>query len=179
MTIETAIPAIGGASPSPKGKADPGSVDRQMVVCVVAGERYGIDVSRVHEIIRLPAITALPGAHPSMSGVINLRGRIIPIMDLRDRFGLAPAEPTRLSRIVVADAAGVQIGLVVDGVDEVVHLDASTIEPTPTLTAGTGPDHLSGIARVTDGLIILLDLDRLLATDRDAASGDPEPGASA
>lgn len=152
--------------------------DIQVVVCVVAGERYAIEVGRVHEIIRLSAITTLPGADRAFSGVINLRGRVIPIMDVRQRFGLPDAPPSRLSRIVIADAGGVQIGLVVDAVNEVVHIAASDIEPTPALAAGAAAEHLTGIARTADGLIVMLDLEGLLA-DRtaavDLASG---PGAS-
>ena len=161
-------------------------VDLQFVVCVIAGERYGIEVGRVHEIIRLTAITALPGADRSFSGVINLRGRIIPVMDVRQRFGLPDAPPTRLSRIVVAEAGGAQIGLVVDAVNEVVHIAASAIEPTPGLTGSAAAEHLTGIARTKDGLVIVLDIERLVSSPADAAGevspgalADAEPGASA
>ena len=157
----------------------PTDVDIQFVVCVVAGERYGIEVGRVHEIIRLTAITALPGADRSFSGVINLRGRVIPVMDLRQQFGLPEASPTRFSRIVIADAAGAQIGLVVDAVNEVVHIASSAIEPTPALTASVAAEHLTGIARTADGLIVVLDLERLLANSSAAAADLVDPGASA
>lgn len=154
-------------------------VDIQFVVCVVAGERYGIEVGRVHEIIRLTVITALPGADRTFSGVINLRGRVIPVMDLRKRFGLPDADPTRLSRIVVADAGGAHIGLVVDAVNEVIHVAASAIEPTPALSASAAADHLTGIARTTDGLIVVLDLERLLANAPPPGGDAIGPGASA
>lgn len=153
--------------------------DVQFVVCLVADERYGIEVGRVHEIIRLTAITPLPGADRSFSGVINLRGRIIPVMNLRQQFGLPDAPPTRLSRIVVADAGGAQIGLVVDAVNEVVRIAATAIEPTPALTASATAEHLTGIAREADGLIIVLDLQRLLGTSMAAVSDTTDPGASA
>lgn len=152
-------------------------VDIQFVVCVIAGERYGIEVSRVHEIIRLTAITALPGADRSFSGVINLRGRIIPVMDVRQRFGMPDAAPTRLSRIVVAEAGGAQIGLVVDAVNEVVHIASTAIEPTPGLSGSAAAEHLTGIARTTDGLVIVLDIERLLSTSPDPLAGIV-PGAS-
>ena len=151
--------------------------DLQLVVCVVGDERYGLEVGRVREIIRLPEITALPGSHPSVSGVINLRGRIIPIMDLRQRFGLAAAAPTRLSRIVVAEADELQIGLVVDAVEEVVHIAANAIEPPPALTTAAGSDHLIGIAKSGDQLIILIDLDPLIGTGALALSAGPDAGA--
>jgi purine-binding chemotaxis protein CheW len=154
-------------------------IDVQIVVCVVADERYGIDVGRVREIIRSTATTALPGTEGSFSGVINLRGRVIPVMDLRRRFGLPDAPPTRLSRIVVADAGGAQIGLVVDAVNEVVHVAASAIEPTPALAAGAATEHLTGIARATDGLIVMLDLERLIGGAMAAVTDIAHPGASA
>lgn len=151
----------------------------QLVVCVVAGERYGIEVGRVHEIIRSTAITALPGVGKSFSGVINLRGRVIPVMDLRREFGLPDAPATRLSRIVVAEAAGAHIGLVVDAVNEVVRIPSSAIEPTPTLSTTAATGHLTGIARATDGLIIVLDLERLLGAEAASVADVTDPGASA
>lgn len=153
--------------------------DIQLVVCVVAGERYGIEVGRVHEIIRSTAITALPGVDQSFSGVINLRGRVIPVMDLRRQFGLPDAPATRFSRIVVADAGGAQIGLVVDAVNEVVRIASSAIEPTPALTATAATEHLTGIARTSDGLIIVLDLERLLGAPTSVVGDGTDPGASA
>jgi purine-binding chemotaxis protein CheW len=136
----------------------------QLVVCVVGDERYGIEVGRVHEIIRLVAITALPGAGKAFSGVINLRGRVIPVMELRHLFDLPVADATRLSRIVIADAGGAQIGFVVDAVDEVVRVSPSQVEPTPALAASGATQHVRGIARVDDDLIILLDVEGLVAS---------------
>jgi len=153
--------------------------DIQFVVCVVADERYGIEVGRVREIIRLTAITALPGADRSFSGVINLRGRVVPVMDLRRQFGLPDAPPTRRSRIVVAEAGGAQLGLVVDAVNEVVRIAATAIEPTPTLTASAATEHLTGIARASDGLVLVLDLERLVGTTLPTVTDSAAPGASA
>jgi purine-binding chemotaxis protein CheW len=171
MTADS-LPRAAAADAVSRASADP---DLQFVVCVVAAERYGIEVGHVHEIIRLPSITALPGSDRSFGGVINLRGRVIPVMDLRNQLGLDAAPPTRLSRIVVADAGDAQIGLVVDAVNEVVRIAASAIEPTPALTAGAA-DHLKGIARTSDGLIVILDLERLLGA---AATDGGDDGAAA
>jgi purine-binding chemotaxis protein CheW len=163
MTTQTATdPGPRGSNPAPDGAA---ASDMQLVVCVVGDERYGLEVGRVREIIRVPVITALPGADPSLSGVINLRGRVIPVMDLRRRLGLQPAEVTRLSRIVVADAGGSQVGFAVDAVEEVIRVAGTAIESTPVLTAGPGSEHLTGVARTDVGLIVLLDLDRLVGPD--------------
>jgi purine-binding chemotaxis protein CheW len=143
----------------------------QLVVCVVGDERYGIEVGRVHEIIRLVSITALPGAGKAFSGVINLRGRVIPVMELRQLFDLPAADATRFSRIVIAEAAGAQIGFVVDAVDEVVRVSTSQVEPTPALAAGGAAQHVRGIARVGDDLIILLDVEGLVSTHVATADG--------
>jgi purine-binding chemotaxis protein CheW len=153
--------------------------DIQFVVCVVANERYAIEVGHVREIIRLPAITALPGADRAFGGVINLRGRVVPVMDLRRQFGLPEAAPTRLARIVVAETAGAHIGLVVDAVEEVIRLDASAIESTPTLSASAATSHLSGIAQRSDGLLIVLDLDGLVGASLATASGSAATEGSA
>ncbi len=174
MTIKSpARPAEASRASEP-----PSDVDIQFVVCVIADERYGIEVGRVREIIRLSAITALPGADHSFCGVINLRGRIIPVMNVRQRFGLPDAPPTRLSRIVIAEAGGAQIGLVVDAVNEVVHIAASAIDPTPGLTGAAAAGHLTGIARSKDGLVIVLDIERLLISSTDDRAA-VDPGVSA
>jgi purine-binding chemotaxis protein CheW len=149
----------------------------QLVVCAVAGERYGLPVERVHEIVRSIAVTPLPGADQAFSGVINLRGRIIPVMDLRRRLGLTDAPATRLSRIVVAEAAGVQVGIVVDAVYEVLRIPAASIEPAPVLAASAATDHVTGIARSSDGLIIVLALEGLVATPAPAGTDDSGPEA--
>ena len=142
----------------------------QLVVCRLADERYGLRVDRVHEIIRQPTITALPQAGGAVRGVINLRGRIVPVVDLRERFGLPRVDTTKLSRVVVVDAADVRVGIIVDAVTEVIHVDGDAIEPRPVIATGPGADHVTGIGRTDDGLIILLDLDRLLAPDAAAAA---------
>lgn len=175
--MNSAIPARHGeASTAPEPRTD---ADVQLVVCVVGDERYGLAVGRVHEIIRSIAITALPGADRSFNGVINLRGRIIPVMDLRRRFGLPEVPATRFTRIVVADAAGTRVGLVVDAVHEVVRMAPTTIERAPALTASTAVAPVTGIARAADGLIILLDLERLVIASTPDLADVTAPGASA
>src|SRR5512142_1921162 len=91
----------------------------QIVVAELGGERYGLPIEAVYEIIRFQAITAVPQAPAFVEGVINLRGRIIPVVDLASRFGIAGAERGRQSRIVVAGASGTRVGLIVDAVSEV------------------------------------------------------------
>ncbi len=133
----------------------------QIVVCELGGERYGLSIEAVYEIIRLQTITAVPAAPPFVEGVINLRGRIIPVVDLASRFGLPRAEQDKQSRIVVAAAAGTRVGLVVDGVSEVLMVDEGAVEPTPPVAAGADAAYVRGIARLGDRLVILLHLDAL------------------
>ena len=135
--------------------------ERQLVICELGGERYGLDIGRVREIIRLAPITSIPSAPSYVEGCINLRGRIIPIVDLASRFGIPPTTRSRASRIVVADTAGTLVGLVVDGVSEVLMASDELIEPTPDVARGA--DYLEGIARLDDRLVMLLDLARLFA----------------
>jgi len=133
----------------------------QIVVFALGDERYGLDIATVYEIIRHQPITAVPKAPAFVEGVINLRGRIIPVVDLRDRFGMAASDLTKASRIVVADAGGTRVGLVVDGVSEVLMIAGDAIEPTPEVAADADHDYLRGIAKLGDRLIILLSLDGL------------------
>lgn len=162
-------------TPGSTGAASSGTAARtselQIVVFELGDERYGLDIATVYEIIRHQPITAVPQAPAFVEGVINLRGRIIPVVDLRDRFGMATGELTRASRIVVAEAAGTRVGLVVDGVSEVLMVPSDAIEPTPEVAAGVEAAYLRGIAKLGERLIILLALDGLFGeADADALS---------
>ena len=155
-----AAPPTAGGSATASGSRR-SSAELQIVVFELGDERYGLDIAAVYEIIRHQPITAVPQAPAFVEGVINLRGRIIPVVDLRDRFGMASGELTRASRIVVAEAAGTRVGLVVDGVSEVLMVPADAIEPTPEVAAGVDAAYLRGIAKLGERLIILLELDGL------------------
>ena len=133
----------------------------QIVVCELGGEHYGLDIADVYEIIRLQPITAVPRAPACVEGVINLRGRIIPVIDLASRFGLVPTERAAGTRIVVAAAASTRVGLVVDGVSEVLMVSDSAVEPTPAVATGADAAFVRGIARLDERLVILLALDAL------------------
>jgi len=134
------------------------------------GQSYGIDVLRVREIIRVTQITSVPQMPDYVRGVLNLRGRIIPVLDLRLRFGLAEAQDTDTTCIVVAQVRGsegknIQMGLVVDGVEEVLNITARDIEPTPDFGHEAATEYLRGIAKTKAGVKALLDIDELLALD--------------
>jgi purine-binding chemotaxis protein CheW len=141
----------------------------QLVVFELGDERYGLDIATVYEIIRHQPVTAVPQAPSFVEGVINLRGRIIPVVDLRRRFGMAGCTLTKASRIVVCEAAGTRVGLVVDGVSEVLMVPIDAVEQTPEVASGYDTSYLRGIAKLGERLVILLDLGGLFG-DADAAA---------
>src|SRR5437763_16976232 len=106
-----------------------GGDEQQLVVFELGAELYGVEIARVHEIIRLQAVTRVPRSPAFVEGVINLRGKVIPVVDLRRRFGLPSAEHTRSSRIVVVEIGDQVVGIVVDGVSEVLRVNSATVEP--------------------------------------------------
>ena len=136
--------------------------DEQIVVLDLGGEAYGVEIGRVEEIIRMQAITRIPNGPAFIEGVTNLRGRVIPVLDLRKRFGLPASAPTRRSRIVVGELGEHTVGLVVDGVSEVLLISAEAVEPPSTLVTSADSAFLRGVAKLDERLILLLDLSRIL-----------------
>lgn len=149
-----------------KATADPvgSAVDDlcQFVVCRIGGEEFAVDVLTVQEINRLVEVTRVPKTPAFVEGVINLRGRIIPVLDLRRRFGLMSVKQTPQTRVVVVSLQSRLVGLVVDSVVEVLNLPKSAIEPPPSVGSATGAEYTSGVGRLEDRLLIILDLNRLL-----------------
>jgi purine-binding chemotaxis protein CheW len=152
-------------TPNTMTDAAANGAEQQLVVFQLGAELYGVEIARVHEIIRLQTVTRVPHAPAFVEGVINLRGKVIPVVDLRRRFGLPLAEHTRASRIVVVEIGDQVVGIVVDGVSEVLRVNNATIEPPSPVVAGVESDYLHGIAKLPDRLVILLNLDRVLARD--------------
>ena len=142
--------------------ADQGA-ERQLVVFDLAGEVYGVNIETVREIIRMQTVTYVPDAPKFVEGVINLRGRVIPVVDLRKRFSLAASEATESSRVVVVDIGGEDIGVIVDAVTEVLRIAGDSIEATSNLVTTEDSYYLEGIVKVDDRLLILLDIERALA----------------
>ncbi len=139
--------------------------EEQLVIFELANEVYGVDIGRVQEIIRMTSITKLPRAPEFVEGVINLRGKVIPVVDLKKRFGLEEGERGRSSRIVVVDVGQQTLGMVVDGVSEVLRINRSAIEPPSPVVTTIESDYIRGIAKLEARLIILLDLDKVLSWD--------------
>ncbi|MCC7015305.1 MAG: purine-binding chemotaxis protein CheW [Planctomycetes bacterium] len=122
-------------------------------------EDYGIPILRVQEIRGVPSVTRLAGAPIYVSGVMNLRGSVTPVIDLRARLGLPQSELTKQAVTIIVGAAGRLVGWTVDAVSEVQSIAASTIEPPPPLGSTVDTSYLSGIAKVEERLIALLDID--------------------
>ena len=141
------------------------SGELQIVICELADEHYGLDIARVFEIIRHQPVTPVPRAPAFVKGVINLRGRIIPVVDLRGRFCMPETEATKESRIVVAESGSTRVGLIVDSVSEVLLVPMDAIEATPEVAAGDDAEYLRGIAKLGDRLVLLLELDGLFGLE--------------
>jgi len=141
-------------------------------------EEYGVDVRQVQEIRRTTEITSVPRAPEFIRGVINLRGRILPVLDLKRKLGLGEVEAGRATRIVVVRVKERLLGLLVDGASQVLKVEVSRIEPPPEEVVEKGGDYIRGVAKLDDRLIILVDLERLLAHELRAASA-PAAGARA
>ncbi|CAA7602972.1 CheW-like domain protein [Acididesulfobacillus acetoxydans] len=137
--------------------------EEQLVTFSLGAEEFGMDIMRVQEIIRIPPITRVPKAPRHVEGVTNLRGNVIPIVNLRVRFGLTPAEETDLSRIIVLQAEKKVFGIRVDAVTEVLRLDTAAIEPPPPVAMGLDAQFIRGVGKVGERLLILLDLDQVMA----------------
>ncbi|MDK2816830.1 MAG: purine-binding chemotaxis protein CheW [Moorella sp. (in: firmicutes)] len=134
----------------------------QLVVFQLASETYGVDINHVQEIIRMQSITQIPRTPAFIEGVINLRGRIIPVIDLHKRFDLPRADITNNTRIMVVELGRVTVGMIVDSVSEVLRLPATSIEPPPPMISGIDVAYLKGVGKWNERLIILLDLERVL-----------------
>ena len=137
--------------------------ERQLVVFNLVEESYAIDINIVREIIQLQPITRVPGTPVSVEGVINLRGSVIPIVDLRKRFQLKAIEYTKETRIVVVSCKGSEVGVIVDSVAEVLRIPIDSIEPASSVFTDEHIEHLLGIVKLTGRLVILLDMNQVLS----------------
>jgi purine-binding chemotaxis protein CheW len=136
---------------------------KQLVVFNLAEEAYAVDIAVVREIIQMQSITHVPGTPHSVEGVINLRGSVIPIVDLRKRFKLNGVDKDKDTRIVVVSCKGQDVGVIVDSVAEVLRIPVDSIEPSSSVFTEEHLEYLLGIVKTTDKLIILLDMDQVLS----------------
>lgn len=142
----------------------------QVATFRLGAEEYGVDISQIREIIRIVDITRVPRTPDFMEGVINLRGQLIPIVDLRCRFGMPRAERTKDTRIIVAEIGSKRVGMIVDSANEVLNIPIEAIEEAPEIIAGVGAEYLQGVGKVADRLVILLDLTMVVTDNQSPVS---------
>ena len=136
----------------------------QLISFAIGDEDYGIDIQTVKEVIRHREITRLPKAPEFVKGVINLRGDVIPIIDLRERFGMEQKEYTTMTRVIVVEVEGRSVGMVVDSVSHVIRIEDSEIVPPPPCVGKVSEEYLKGVGKVGEKLIVLLHITKILTT---------------
>lgn len=142
----------------------------QLVGFKVGREFFGVPITSVKEIIRMPEITPVPDTVDFVEGVINLRGRIVPVIDMRKRLGLPLDESLKedqrkMSRVLILELGGKIVGLIVDAASEILKLSEEAVEPPPELVSSIGAEYVTGVGKLSDKLIVLLDLTRLLSIE--------------
>ncbi len=139
-------------------------MDNQVVVFRLGSEDFGVSISTVESIIKMQPITKMPHAPMFVEGVTNLRGKVLPVMDLRTRFGMPSQEADKDSRIIIINVNGIEVGMIVDGVSEVLTIPEQNVEPAPAITNTIDSNFITGIAKIAQRLVILLDLGQVLST---------------
>lgn len=141
----------------------------QLVTFRLGNEDYAVNILKVQEINRMKEITRVPNTPAFVEGVINLRGKVIPVINLRTKFGLSEKDSDTQSRIMIMDIQGITMGLIVDAVSEVLRIPAEIVEPTPPMASNISAEYIKGIAKLEERLIILLDMDTLVGRAGEAA----------
>jgi purine-binding chemotaxis protein CheW len=167
---------------APRGPAAPPAASiahDQFITFTLGAEEYGVDIMAVREIKGWSETTSIPNAPGFIHGVINLRGIIVPIMDLRARFGMPPADPTRKHVFIIIDTRGRTVGLLVDTVSDIISVAPDAVRPIPDMGSGTRENLLRGLVAVADRMVSLVSMDGLIgpadARAADARPGDPCP----
>ena len=137
---------------------------KQIISFKIGNEEYGLEILKVKEVIRIKEITKLPKAPDFVKGVINLRGDVIPIIDLRVKFGLIQERYSSATRVIVVEVDGKSMGIVVDSVSHVIRIDDDQIENSPLL-GGISKEYIRGVVKLDDRLIVLLNIDKILTTE--------------
>ena len=141
---------------------------RQYVSFVLEGEEYGVPILSVQEIIRYETVTRVPQSANFIEGALNLRGQVIPVVNLRKKFGLEHRDKNKSTRIIVVEVSGRVIGMIVDEVSEVLQIHAEHIAPPPPMGTTVNSEFISGMGKLDEKLIILLDIDRILTEEEKA-----------
>ncbi|MBN9517579.1 purine-binding chemotaxis protein CheW [bacterium] len=157
-------------TPAHAGKTVFAAGGGQFLTFRLADEDYGVEILRVQEIKGYTRVTPLPNTPPEVRGVMNLRGTVVPILDLRTRFGMPGVEPDRFTVVVVVTVGPKVVGLVVDAVSDVLNVSPAELVPPPDLGAGVDTSLLTGMARAGDRLVTLLNIDRLIGATPDGGA---------
>lgn len=136
--------------------------EEHVVIFKLADEYYALDIQAVQEIVRMQAITSIPGADTWVEGITNLRGRVVPVIDLRTRCGVPAGEYTSETRIVVVSSSTGMVGLIVDAVSEVLRIPGDQVEPPSAIVTVPENSYLRGVAKLEDRLVSLVDLEGVL-----------------
>lgn len=142
----------------------------QFVTFRLAGQKYAVDILKVQEINNIKDITSIPNSPPYMEGAINLRGRVVPVLNLRKRFGIERKKMDDFTKIIVMSINDLTMGILVDAVSEVLRVPRDIVEAPPPVSYGTHSEFITGVAKLTEGLLLLLDMDLLLVSDEALAS---------
>ena len=142
-----------------------GENQNQLISFSIGNEDYGVNIQTVKEVIRHREITRLPKAPTFVKGVINLRGDVIPILDLRERFGMEQKDYTDMTRVIVAEVEGRSVGMVVDSVSHVIRIEQDQIEPPPPYVGHVSEEYIKGVGKVGEKLIVLLNIENILTTE--------------
>lgn len=141
----------------------------QMVAFKLENEEFAVNIQQVREVLKMTQVTPLPQSAHFIEGVINLRGEVIPVVDLRKRFALEAQERGEQTRIIIVEIQDSKVGLIVDSVTEVLRLSSASIQLPPARIAGTRTDFIKGVGKIDDRLLIVLNLEKILTTEEKIA----------
>jgi purine-binding chemotaxis protein CheW len=136
----------------------------QLVSFSIGSEEFGVEILKVQEINRMLDVTRVPNSPEYVEGVINLRGKVIPVVNIRRRFGMERKDKDKHTRIVIVELGGQVVGFLVDGVKEVLRIPRSIIEPPPSLVGAISSEYITAVGKLEDRLLILLDLEKILSS---------------
>ncbi len=136
----------------------------QMINFMVGGEEYAVDIQKVREVIYMREITPLPRTLPFVKGIINLRGEVIPVIDLREKFGLDHDAYTSQTNVIIVETSGKCMGVVVDRVSHVIRLSSGELAPPPPLIGGLSGAYVLGVGKLQDRFVVVLDIEKILTT---------------
>ena len=168
--IATADRTAGAAGSQDYGVAAAGTTHQQFITFTLGSEEYGVDIMKVREIKGWTPTTTLPQSPPHVRGVINLRGVIVPILDLRARFGMGTTKPTGMHVVIIVNTGTRTSGLLVDAVSDIISIEPDAVRAVPEMETPIGDQYLSGLVALGERMVTLVSLDRLLETGTNIGS---------